>query len=107
MAKKPPVLGQSFAEMKRQAREIPEVREYLNSYSVAIGNIVFARRTQLGLTQQKLAELAGTTQHRISEIESGESNVTMKIMDRVFRCLGLHELNPTFDDEQAAAHSSV
>jgi predicted transcriptional regulator len=99
---KPPELGQSFKELKQKAREIPEVKEYLDSYSVVIGNIVFARRIQLGYTQTKLAEIAKTTQRRISEIESGQGNVTMDVMDRVFRCLKLVRLDPTFDEQAAA-----
>ncbi|MEB8638242.1 helix-turn-helix domain-containing protein [Bacillus cereus] len=99
---KPPVLGKSFQELKQRARSIPEVKEYLNSYSVVIGNIVFARRMQLGYTQQQLAEFAGTKQGRISEIESGEGNVTMDVMNRVFKALGLQRLDPFFEDEQAA-----
>ncbi len=105
MDNKPPILGQTFDHLKQRAREIPEVKEYLDSYSVVIGNIVFARRLQLGLTQAQLAKLAGTTQARISEIESGDSNTTMKVMNDVFRCLKLQSLNPSFD-EQAAAFSN-
>ncbi|GAA3411470.1 helix-turn-helix domain-containing protein [Paenibacillus hodogayensis] len=99
---KPPRLGQSFKELKEKAREIPEVKEYLNSYSVVIGNIVFARRAHLGYTQKQLADMAKTTQHRISEIESGTGNVTMEVMDRVFRSLRLVQLDPTFDEQSAA-----
>jgi DNA-binding XRE family transcriptional regulator len=102
---KPPVLGQSFQELKERARQIPEVRDYLDSYSVVIGNIVLARRMKLGLTQQQLAKLAGTKQGSISEIESGEGNVTMNVMNRVFKALGLQRLDPSFEDEHAAARA--
>ncbi|RAU97946.1 helix-turn-helix domain-containing protein [Paenibacillus sp. YN15] len=98
----PPVLGQSFKDLKKRARQIPEVKDYLDSYSVVIGNIIFVRRMKLKLTQQELAELAGTKQSKISEIESGEANVTMEIMNRVFKALGLEDLQPQFRDEQAA-----
>lgn len=103
---KPPILGESFAKLKQQARQIPEVRDYLDSYSVAIGNIVFARRMKLGLTQQELAQRAETKQSKISEIESGTANVTMEIMNRVFKALGLQRLDPFFYDEQAAAYAN-
>lgn len=100
---KPKFVGKSFQELKQRAREIPEVREYLDSYSVVIGNIVFARRMQLGYTQKELADLIGTKQGRISEIETGDGNVTMDVMNRVFKVLGLQRLDPFYVDEQAAA----
>jgi ribosome-binding protein aMBF1 (putative translation factor) len=103
----PPVLGQSFNELKQKAREISEVEEYLNSYSVVIGNIVFARRVQLGYSQKQLADKAKTTQHRISTIESGQGNATMDVMDRVFRCLKLVQLDPTFDEHSAAKEQAT
>jgi ribosome-binding protein aMBF1 (putative translation factor) len=104
---KPPILGQSFKELKQKAREISEVEEYLNSYSVVIGNIVFARRIQLGYSQKQLADKAKTTQHRISTIESGQGNATMDVMDRVFHCLKLVQLDPTFDEQAAAREQAM
>lgn len=105
--RKRPVLGQTFKELKQKARDIPEVKEYLNSYSLVIGNIVFSRRVELSYTQKQLAGMASTTQHRISEIESGQGNVTMEIMDRVFRCLKLVGLDPTFDEQSAAREQEM
>lgn len=96
-------LGQDFADLKRQAREIPEVAQYLDSVQVVIGNIVFARRTHLGLTQETLAKLAGTKQGKISEIEAGMANIRLDTLNRVFQALGLERLEATFSDEQAAS----
>ncbi|WP_052452937.1 helix-turn-helix domain-containing protein [Paenibacillus polymyxa] len=103
--KHPKGLGSDFENLKQAAREIPEVAEYLDSFSVTIGDMVLARRIQLGYTQSLLANLAQTTQARISQIESGNGNVTSDILNRVFKALKLASLNPTFRDEEAATIS--
>lgn len=95
-------LGQDFNELLDEAHSIPEVREYLNSLSVIIGDIVLSRRIQLNLSQQELAEKARTTQARISQIESAKGNVRQVVLDRVFNVLGLESLSPTFHEEAAA-----
>lgn len=51
--------------------------------------------------------MAKTTQHRISEIESGQGNVTMEVMDRVFCCLKHLRLDPTFDEQSAAREQAM
>ncbi|WP_103110927.1 helix-turn-helix domain-containing protein [Brevibacillus reuszeri] len=99
-------LGQSFKELKKSARDIPEVREYLDSFSVAVGNLIFARRRKLGISQAELARLAGTTQAKISNIEAAKQNVTIDTLNAVFSALGLTQLIPVFNDEQAATYSN-
>lgn len=94
-------LGQNYKDFMDKAREISEVQEYLESFSVSIGNMVFARRMQLNLTQQQLADLAGTTQKRISLIESASGNVEQKTLDNVFRALKLKSLNASFEEMSA------
>jgi DNA-binding XRE family transcriptional regulator len=98
-------LGQDFEALLQEAKAIPEVNEYLNSFSVVIGDIVYARRMQMNLTQQQLAELAGTTQKQISLIESAKGNVGQEIMDRVFSKLKLAKLEAQFEEEAAARAS--
>lgn len=100
-------LGQDFEELIQEAKSIPEVREYLDSFSVVIGNIVFARRVQLNLSQAELAALAKTTQKRISLIEAATGNVTQDIIDRVFRVLKITGVDVKFSDEEAAAAQLV
>lgn len=94
-------LGQNYKDFMDKAREISEVQEYLESFSVSIGNMVFARRMQLNLTQQQLADLAGTTQKRISLIETASGNVEQKTLDNVFRALKLKSLNASFEEMSA------
>lgn len=98
-------LGKDFEELKLKAREIPEVKEYLESFGVIIGNIVLARRINMNLTQAELAKLAGTTQARISQIESAVGNIRQDVLDRVFRELKLQKIEAHFSDEQAAAQA--
>lgn len=96
-------LGQDFADLKKEVRKIPEMADYLDSYSVAIGNLVFARRMQLGLSQSELAKLSNTSQAQISKIEAGDDSITAKVLNRVFRALKLQSLHPVFDNEETAS----
>ncbi|MDN4617263.1 helix-turn-helix transcriptional regulator [Paenibacillus sp. PsM32] len=93
-------LGQSFAELKNTAREIPEVKDYLDSFSVTIGHLVLSRRLQLGYSQSKLAKLAQTTQARISMIESGDSNITSEVLNKVFHILEIVNLQAIYAEEK-------
>ncbi|MBT2293119.1 helix-turn-helix domain-containing protein [Paenibacillus albidus] len=95
-------LGQDFEELLAEAREIPEVREYLDSFSVIVGDMVYARRMQLNLSQQELANRAETTQKRISLIEAAKGNVGQDVLDRVFRELKLKKLDAHFEELSVA-----
>lgn len=94
-------LGQDFSDFFEDVKQVPEVREYLNSFSVIIGDLVLARRIQLGWSQQQLADASGTTQARISHIEAGDSGVKLGTMDKVFKALGLTQINPFFSENAA------
>ncbi|BFH18193.1 hypothetical protein J6TS7_29390 [Paenibacillus dendritiformis] len=96
-------VGQDFENLMQEARQIPEVRDYLDSFSVVIGNIVYARRMQMNLSQAELAQLARTTQKRISLIECASGNVGQDVLDRVFSALRLSQIEAKFNDEHAAA----
>ncbi|MCD9020204.1 helix-turn-helix domain-containing protein [Cohnella silvisoli] len=95
-------LGQDFADLKAEVRKLPGMGDYLDSYSVVIGNLVFARRMQMGYTQTKLAELSGTNQAHISRIEAGDESITAKVLNNVFRVLKLASLKPLYDEEAAS-----
>ncbi|MFB5761553.1 helix-turn-helix domain-containing protein [Paenibacillus medicaginis] len=94
--------GQDFEDFMKEARQDPEISAYLDSFSVAVGNAVLARRTALGWTQRKLAEQAGTTQARISQIEAGFEGVKMETLNKVFKALGLKQLTSLFTEEAVA-----
>jgi len=95
-------LGKDFRELEKKAEKIPEVNEYLQKFSVIIGDLILARRLQLGLTQKKLAQLAGTTQATISRIEAGDEGGKAGTLNHVFRVLKLSNINPEFSEEAAA-----
>ncbi len=56
-------------------------------YAQRVADAVVGERVRLGLTQEELAERAGTTQARISELERGVGNSTMDTVERVFVAL--------------------
>ncbi|QTP58907.1 helix-turn-helix domain-containing protein [Billgrantia antri] len=47
------------------------------------------RRNTLGLSQQAYADLVGVSRRTLSDIERGKGNVSLAVMNRVFRPLGL------------------
>lgn len=55
---------------------------------IVFGENLRARRRQLGLTQVQLANLIGTRQHYISEVENGQANLTIESMVMLCRALG-------------------
>lgn len=76
---------------KREIQKNPE-------YAAASAEIEFAQsiadklvdaRIRAGLTQGDLAARAGTTQARISEMETGDGNPTVETVAKVFAALGL------------------
>jgi DNA-binding Xre family transcriptional regulator len=95
------VIGQDFRDLLSRAREIPEVKEQLNSFSMAIANLVLARRLQLKLTQKELANSANSTQATISRIESGDAGVKLDTLNSIFKTLGLIGISPQFKEEAA------
>jgi ribosome-binding protein aMBF1 (putative translation factor) len=95
--------GEAYENFVAQTNEIAEVREYLTSLPVILGDLVLARRQQLKWTQKDLATKAQTTQARISQIEDGFAGTKMETMARVFDALGLVSINPGYRDN-AAAH---
>ncbi len=74
---------------ERQLARDPEYAKAIAEidYGQRVADAIVGERVRLGLTQEELAERAGTTQARISEIERGVSNTTMDILERVFAAL--------------------
>jgi DNA-binding XRE family transcriptional regulator len=54
---------------------------------VSLARDIIRDRRAAGLTQQELAELAGTRQETISRIESGKYTASVKLVDRIDRAL--------------------
>ncbi|WP_222934666.1 helix-turn-helix domain-containing protein [Paenibacillus terrae] len=91
--------GQDYTELMKELHTLPEVEEHLNSFSVIVGDLVLARRIHLGWSQTKLANAAKTTQARVSQIEAGYDGVKMETLSRVFKALGLVQMNPKFSED--------
>jgi len=55
--------------------------------ATTIGRNIRRFRTQSGLSQARLAELAGTSQSWICKIETGDENPTLVSLSRIARAL--------------------
>jgi len=66
----------------------PRGRSQRRPQSVSTGRLVRAARQRKGLTQQRLAEVAGTSQAAISQIERDEVSPTVETLNRIFEAMG-------------------
>ena len=55
----------------------------MNDLAEKIGQRIRNYRTQLGLSQEKLAELSGCHPTYIGQLERGEKNATLESIDKV------------------------
>jgi len=53
-----------------------------------IGRSIAERRDTLGVTQARLAKLSGVSVHTLSNLETGEGNVTLETLLKVATTLG-------------------
>ena len=68
----------------------------------AIAKIVHYCRKQSGLTQQKLAELAGVGKTAIFDIEKGKETVQLNTLLKVLDVLNIHmKLKTPFEENSA------
>ena len=54
-----------------------------------IGEYVIERRDTLRISQGRLAELSGVSVHTLSNLETGNGNVTLETLLKVTKILGL------------------
>ena len=77
----------------RRARQVVgEAVEYDQEYVDArlagdLGQAVYDRRIELGLSQAELAERAGMTQPQVSRVEGGDTVPTLPLLRRLARAL--------------------
>jgi len=71
-----------------------------------LGKRVRYFRTQKGLTQEKFAELCGISPRYISELERGEANVTVNILEPLAASLGI-KLKELFDYEHESERNAL
>ena len=55
----------------------------------AIGKYIVERRDTLRISQGRLAELSGVSVHTLSNLETGNGNVTLETLLKVTKILGL------------------
>ena len=53
-----------------------------------IGNAIIERRDTLKVTQARLAKLCGVSVHTLSNLETGDGNVTLDTLIKVTQTLG-------------------
>ena len=65
------------------------VMSNIANISEGIGAAIRARRKQLGMTQQDLAEIVGLQRQTISRVEAGNGAVTIATVARIADVVGL------------------
>lgn len=79
----------SETELKRRQKECRgDQRLRIES---RFGRNVRTIRKQRHFTQEELAALCHVHQHYISDIERGERNVSLRVVETIARALGVHE----------------
>jgi transcriptional regulator with XRE-family HTH domain len=53
-----------------------------------IGTVIAERRDTLNITQSRLAKLSGVSVHTLSNLETGEGNVTLETLLKVADTVG-------------------
>ncbi|MFJ1585492.1 helix-turn-helix domain-containing protein [Streptomyces sp. NPDC088197] len=75
-------------DRKLLGEEVEESPAYRAAgYAFALGQAVYDRRTELGLTQTDLARRADMNQPQISTIEGGDSVPTLPLLTRLAKAL--------------------
>ncbi len=70
-----------FLELSDEERAVVELR-------LELARSIRERRTASGMTQAELAERLGTTQPRVTKIESAASDVSLDVLIRGFLAVG-------------------
>ncbi len=75
-------LAQGFSESPEAARRREEIR-----LAFELGQAVYDRRSQLGISQTELARRAGMTQPQVSKLELGGTVPTVPLLARLARAM--------------------
>lgn len=84
-----PIGSSHQEEMEKRARADRAYREALEELAPAenLARLIIHKRTELGLSQEELAERMGTTASVISRLESGQHSATIKTLQRIAAAL--------------------
>ncbi|QQK76399.1 helix-turn-helix transcriptional regulator [Salicibibacter cibarius] len=104
----------SHEQLKDLLKQVPGVKEHLESFPVKMGKKIMKRRIDLGLTQQDIVQLVAKqarsqgqrpiTQATISKIETGHSGIKGETYDKVLQVLDYDPLSDgPFDDNEFAS----
>ena len=86
------------AQRRREIREA-EIKEYVkklkekpkalpDKYCLTLGREIATLRKSVGITQNKLSEIAKTSQSKIARVELGYHNLTIKSARKIVKALG-------------------
>lgn len=97
-----------WEDIKKNRREPnPEMRAAVEQ-DLALGQLIYDLRTQVGLSQRELAERMGTTQSVISRLEEGGgARNRLDTLARVANALGRHLVVSFPEDVPAALKDAV
>lgn len=98
-------MNHSQWKTRRTKQLLGEAVEYDQEYLDArlagdLGQAIYDRRIELGLSQNELAERAGMTQPQISRIEGGDTVPTLPLLRRLAKALN-GSLNVALEAEES------
>ena len=68
-------------------RKSPSAKK--SQVAIAVGKQVYAHRRALGLTQERFAELVDLSKNYVGNIERGEYEMSLSVLDRIGKALGI------------------
>lgn len=80
-----------FSDYLAEELKDPEAKRLFDEYGrqLEISYKILQTRKQKGLSQAELAKKIGTKQSNVARIESGQQNVTIKLLDRIALALDM------------------
>jgi transcriptional regulator with XRE-family HTH domain len=81
-----------FDKLKELARENKEVEQYLESFAVQLGKLIFELRHRNEISKFELAIRAGLTQTIVERIEAGDPLIEVENYNKVFRVLKINKI---------------
>lgn len=86
-------LGKQHDELMKLLDAVPGVVEHMESFQVQMGEKIFKRRVESGLTQTQVVEIIREqgdpiTQATISKVECGDKTVSTETYNKILKALG-------------------